>query len=201
MWGQQVQGSFGLNESGNVYKSSPTQVGSATDWSQVSVGPYGVIATKTNGTLWLWGYNNYGDLGFNNDVSKSSPTQLGTDTNWSIVSKGFNSSFAIKTTGALWAWGRNHKGQLGLNDTVTRSSPVQVGSATDWNNKIVTGSGTTIAIKTTGALWVWGEGAQGQLGNNVGYGNNRSSPVQLGSLTTWSKVSTGGFTVVATTQG
>ncbi len=201
MWGQQVQGSFGLND--NVYKSSPVQVGSATNWSQVSVGPYSTMATKTDGTLWLWGYNNYGQLGFNDTIDKSSPVQLGTDTNWSVVSKGFNSSFAIKTTGTLWAWGRNHKGQLGINGIVNKSSPTQVGSATDWS-KIDTDSGTAVAIKTTGTLWIWGTDQTGVLGLNFGgnYGQDgRSSPVQVGSLTTWSKVSTGGFTTVATTQG
>ena len=41
-----------------------------------------IIATKTDGTLWSWGYNNNGGAGVNSNVQNSSPTQVGTDTNW-----------------------------------------------------------------------------------------------------------------------
>jgi alpha-tubulin suppressor-like RCC1 family protein len=205
MWGQQVQGSFGLNESGNVYKSSPTQVGSGTTWSQVSSGPYSWMATQTNGTLWLCGYNNYGHLGFNDTVDKSSPVQLGAGTDWSKISHGFNSSLATKTNGTLWAWGRNHKGQLGRNIayTTNSSSPVQVGSSTTWS-LIDTDSGTVLATKTDGTLWVWGTQQSGVLGLNAivgSYTDGRSSPIQVGAATTWSKISTGGFMSIAITSG
>jgi alpha-tubulin suppressor-like RCC1 family protein len=197
-WGQNVSGSLGINTT--VYKSSPTQI-AGTTWSKVSAGPYSAMATRTDGTLWLWGNNNYGGfLGFNNTIYRSSPTQLGTGTDWNQISHGFNSSLAIKTNGTLWAWGRNHKGQLGLNDDVNRSSPVQVGSGTNWS-QVDTDSGTAMAIKTDGTLWIWGSNQSGVLGRNTNYTLNISSPVQVGALTTWSKISTGGFASFATTSG
>ena len=206
LWGQEAAGSLG-NSTNQVYRSSPTQV-AGTTWSQVSVGPYSSMATKTDGTLWLWGNNeNYGQLGFNNagyPTSKSSPVQLGAGTDWSKISHGFNSSLAIKTNGTLWAWGRNHKGQLGLNDGVQlRSSPAQVGASTNWS-QIDTDSGTVLAIKTDGTLWAWGTQQSGVLGLNAivgSYTYGRSSPIQVGAATNWSKISTGGFMSIATTQG
>ena len=39
-------------------------------------------AIKTDGTLWLWGANNAGELGQNGTTQRSSPIQVGTDTDW-----------------------------------------------------------------------------------------------------------------------
>jgi hypothetical protein len=84
---------------------------------------------------------------------------------------------------------------LGLGNTTNRSSPVQVGTDTNWAS--VSGGGNhTVAIKTTGTLWAWGNNAGGRLGlDNT---TNRSSPVQVGTDTDWLLVSAGfGNTTIA----
>ena len=43
-----------------------------------------VWATKTDGTVWTWGYNDSGQLGQNNKVKYSSPVQVPA-TNWGWV--------------------------------------------------------------------------------------------------------------------
>jgi alpha-tubulin suppressor-like RCC1 family protein len=184
-WGGNPSGGLGQND--RVYRSSPTQVGTASNWSLVSVASYTTMATKTDGTLWAWGRNNYGQLGQNDGVARSNPVQIGALTNWNLVSCGYYSMGAIKTDGTLWAWGRNDNGQLGLNDLVLRSSPTQIGSGTTWSQVSATGGGFWLATKTDGTLWAWGQNNYGQLGQNSTV--NRSSPVQVGSGTTWSKVS------------
>jgi len=173
-----------------INRSSPVQVGVATTWNLVSVGSYSVMATKTDGTLWLWGNNNAGQLGLNSQgINRSSPTQIGSATNWSLIDGGNATFVAIKTDGTLWIWGDNSQGQLGLNDVnVSKSSPTQVGSGTDWS-KINAGGNHILAIKTDGTLWAWGLNNAGQVGNNSV--SNRSSPVQVGSSTTWSQINTG----------
>jgi alpha-tubulin suppressor-like RCC1 family protein len=141
-----------------------------------------------------WGRNANGQLGINNTTNKSSPTQIGDLTTWSKVGAGGYQCFAIKSDGSLWSWGANNDGQLGLNDRVYRSQPVQIGTDTDWTS-VAASTGNynsnlcAVAIKTNGTLWAWGGGNFGQLGN----GNRipRSSPVQIGALTTWSKVAAG----------
>lgn len=145
-WGNGNQGALGLGN-GTSY-SSPKQVGALTNWSKVSGGGYytNVAATKTDGTLWTWGFNNYGQLGLGNTTNFDSPKQVGSLTDWDIVATGGNGSvFAIKTDKTLWAWGQNTSGQLGLGDTTRRSSPVQVGSSS-WM-VVATGQSTTIAIR------------------------------------------------------
>ena len=90
------------------------------------------MVIKTNGTLWMWGQNEYGQFGLNETASRSSPTQVGTDTDWGTkhLIATYN-VYAIKTNGTLYSWGRNFNGQLGHNDRVRLSSPPQV-PGTNW---------------------------------------------------------------------
>jgi alpha-tubulin suppressor-like RCC1 family protein len=92
----------------------------------------------------------------------------------------------------LYSWGGNVSGGLGLNDTANRSSPVQVGALNTWET-VAAMSRTSGAIKKDGTLWTWGLNGSGVLGQDTGYGVNRSSPVQVGALTTWYKLSAGSY--------
>jgi len=183
-----------LGQSNLIYRSSPVQVGALANWSSsFSSQRRSVAAVKTDGTLWTWGYNDFGQLGLNVSNSASSPTQVGSLTNWSSVAKPLANSSegvsAVKSDGTLWSWGRNQIGQLGLNNTVNVSSPIQVGSGTSWS-KIARGSYTSFAIKTDGTLWSWGVNEYGNLGLNQSYPavSNVSSPVQVGASTDWADV-------------
>tara|TARA_R100001082_G_scaffold248_1_gene110 strand:- start:184 stop:1377 length:1194 start_codon:yes stop_codon:yes gene_type:complete len=190
-WGDGAVGGLGLNNTTDL--SSPTQL-PGTTWgtafTSLDCGNQGASAIKTDGTLWAWGYNSYGELGFNNGTQYSSPKQVGTDTTWSTIARGFEFSLSTKTDGTLWAWGRNYNGQLGQNSTTTAyySSPIQI-PGTNWKNTIRQGANwsTVIAIKTNGTLWSWGFNTHtGSLGQNNT--TNYSSPRQVGTDTTWNEV-------------
>jgi len=201
-WGNDSSGRLGLNQP-DTDRSSPVQVGSLTDWAQVSAGGF-CAAVKTDGTLWVWGGASNGQLGNNlsgPNIEQSSPVQVGALTNWAKVVHEGNWVAAIKTDGTLWAWGQNTSdGVLGLNDLISRSSPVQVGALTNWAKIIDQAPSNVIgAIKTDGTLWTWGDGRNGRLGDNAAI--DRSSPVQIGSGTNWSEISTGGAGMAITTNG
>ena len=73
-WGYGPAGSLGLNE-GNASYSSPMQIGTDTNWTSFRQGHEGTsLATKTDGSLWVWGKGPSGRLGLNNNAAKSSPT-------------------------------------------------------------------------------------------------------------------------------
>lgn len=202
LWGWGATGAYiGLNDT--VTRSSPVQVGALTNWSKIAAGRAFSIAVKTDGTLWTWGRNNYGQLGQNiaTGTTRSSPVQVGSLTNWSQASAGAYHALAIKTDGTLWSWGNNGNGQLGLGDGygANRSSPVQVGALTNWAS-VAGGTVHSIATKTDGTLWAWGQNGSGRLG--LGDTAYRSSPVQVGALTNWSSVSAGSeFSSAVKTDG
>jgi len=193
MWGKGDEGTPAQNNRTNY--SSPRQVGSDTTWSSTRghaiVGDMHVVAIKTDGTLWAWGYNRvYGQLGQNNRNNTSSPVQIGAGTNWKWVGKSWQGSFAINTSGELYAWGSNYYGCLGYpnapgdSNSGSRSSPTQV-PGTTW--KTAYGSSThTLAVKTDGTLWAFGSNSRGQLGQNQPESSHRSSPVQIPG-TTWTE--------------
>jgi alpha-tubulin suppressor-like RCC1 family protein len=196
--GRDLFGSLGLNVYGR--RSSPTQVGTNTNWNQISSSSAFNITTKTDGTLWTWGRAINGQLGINNVFDRSSPTQVGSNTNWNRVSTGENHTVATKTDGTLWTWGQNNLSQLGQNgpgDT-GRSSPIQIGSNTNWN-RISSSWNSMLATKTDGTLWAWGSSAWGQLGLNDA-GVYRSSPTQVGTNTNWNLISIGNSSYVLATK-
>jgi len=192
-WGNNPYGQLG--QGNTVSRSSPVQIGSLTNWSTVS-GKEHIHAIKTDGTLWSWGYVLYGALGDNTLTNKSSPVQIGSLTTWSKISTGWWHSLAIKTDGTLWSWGYNAQGSIGDGTTINRSSPVQVGALTTWLNA---GGGNyhSAATKTDGTLWSWGRNNYGQLGQNIDTAIKRSSPVQVGALTTWLNVVCGAYNTLA----
>ena len=189
-WGDGAVGGLGLNNQTDL--SSPTQLPGTTwgtTFTSLDCGNQGASAIKTDGTLWAWGYNSYGELGFNNGTQYSSPKQVGTDTTWSTIARGLEFSLSTKTDGTLWAWGRNYWGQLGQNESTNYySSPRQI-PGTSWKNTIRQGANlsSVLAIKTNGTLWSWGRNLHtGCLGQNNQ--TDYSSPRQVGTNTTWNEV-------------
>ena len=191
VWGTNANGQLGLNQNGN-YISSPTQL-PGTYLVPNDDEPYndrvgtiacrnGTAAIKSDGTLWMMGYNEFGQFGFGSNGDQiSSPTQV-PGTTWKHITTGRDSGFvSIKTDGTMWSWGRNGNGTLGLGNQTSISSPAQV-PGTTWLG-ITMQAQTTQAIKTDGTLWVWGGNGYGTLGlNNT---TSHYSPVQLGTNTTW----------------
>ena len=199
IWGSNPYGQSGDNTT--ISRSSPVQtIAFGTNWKQVSCGIYHCAAIKTDGTLWNWGYNYFGQLGDNTITNRSSPVQtIAYGTNWKNLASGRMHTAATKTDGTLWAWGQNSYGSLGDNTTTHRSSPVQtIAYGTNWKN--FNCFYHTAAIKTDGTLWVWGRNNLGQLGDNTIA--NKSSPIQTSAYgTNWKQVFAGYFHTAAVTNG
>jgi alpha-tubulin suppressor-like RCC1 family protein len=156
---------------------------------------YEEFTYQPNAGLFVWGYNNNGQLGQNNTIQYSSPIQI-PGTTWSFRAGGYQHSLATKTDGTLWSWGQGGSGQLGQNDRIRRSSPVQI-PGTTWSS-VVSASvtdGFVLATKTDNTLWAWGAGSSGQLGQNDRI--SRSSPVQIPG-TTWKFITSGSYHTIAT---
>lgn len=202
-WGHN---SFGeLGDGTTTSRTSPiTTAGGGTNWKQVACGSVTnypnytsgmTAAIKTDGTLWTWGNNIYGQLGDGTSLNRSSPVSVfGGGNNWKQVTTGYFHTLAIKTDGTLWSWGYNNFGQLGTNNTSTYSSPVTVvGGGTNWK-LVASGDRHVLALKTDGTIWGWGLNNSGNLGD--GTMTNRSSPVSVATTTnTWNSISVGSSSI------
>mgnify|MGYP001218314083 CR=1 FL=1 len=212
-WGNNANGQLGLNQDNPSLegKSSPTQVGTNTNWGGTSASDrdnYGMKATaasfrvvKTDGTLWTWGFGSGGGLGHNESAAEkySSPKQVGTDTTWRQLGSDSYQDFMLarKSDGTLWGVGRNNHRQMSALPNGEISSPTQVGTDTDWSVNFDGGDDFCGAIKTNGNLYMWGKNEQGQLGQNES-GNPSALPAMVQVPGTWLSFANAYSTAVAT---
>jgi len=214
VWGaDNDNGNLGQNNQ-TIY-NSPVQLGSLDNWRTLGGGncdnnnTYGII--NTSGELFVWGWNQNGELGLNDTVYRSSPVQVPGTTWANVIMRHRAGMMAAKTDGTLWTWGINEDGGFGIpsyshDDRV--SSPVQI-PGTTWStlpHHYGTGSsGRCWAVKTDGTLWGWGRDNYGRLGLNrpspvssLWY----SSPVQVTTETNWTYLNSApGNTSVINTSG
>jgi hypothetical protein len=200
-WGRNTYGNLGQNQAEAQLNSgsSPVQI-PGTTWAAAGCGAQFNMATKTDGTLYAWGYNQSGMLGLNNRTYYSSPVQI-PGTTWGTTREKIAGSDtvagAIKTDGTLWHWGNITWAAGNNTQGVSYSSPAQI-PGTTWDKLSYSGGGYLSAIKTDSTLWVWGYNGPGRLGQNsrVSY----SSPVQIPG--TWKQSSTSnGETGMINTDG
>ena len=140
-WGSQSDtddgGHGSLGQNNQTKYSSPTQIGTDTTWDKSDTGfvmsNTFVNCLKTDGTLWAWGGNQYGQSALNDTNNRSSPTQVGTDTTWSELAAQAYACYGKKTDGTLWAWGYDAR-YMGLSPLGNRrfSSPHQI-PGTTWD--------------------------------------------------------------------
>jgi alpha-tubulin suppressor-like RCC1 family protein len=189
LWTWGAGGNGRLGNAQTTDRSTPvTTFAGGTNWKQVSCGGIHTAAIKTDGTLWVWGANSYGQLGNAQTTNVSTPvTTFAGGTNWKQVNGGYAFLAAIKTDGTLWTWGAGGNGRLGNAQTTNRSTPVTTfAGGTNWE-QVSSRSQSAGAIKTDGTLWMWGRNSSGELGN--AQTTNVSTPVTtFAGGTNWKQV-------------
>lgn len=174
-WGKGTTGQLGRNVS-VVSNLIPGQVGSSNNWMAIEAGADNSFGIMNDGTLWGWGWNQWGELGTGDFFQQDSPQQAGTSTDWKSVALSNSSAVAIKQQGTLWGTGLNNHGQLGNGGTLTQFGFAQSGTDNNWV-QVAGGGSSGAAVKSDGTLWTWGRNGSGQLGD--GTTADRLAPVQV----------------------
>ena len=164
-----------------------SNLGNSQCWKFVSTGISNCMAIRNDGSLWVWGFNEAGQLGDGTQNSKNFPQKL-SESNWIKIAPGGYHTIAIKSDSTLWAWGKNNYGQLGDGSTNEKLYPIQIGTDKDWS-QISTGFNHSIALKSNGSLWGWGRNTHFQAG---GFGvDSVFLPTQIGVETDWIQIASG----------
>ncbi|MQP53311.1 T9SS type A sorting domain-containing protein [Flavobacterium sp. LMO9] len=151
-WGKNDLGQLGTGSLASpiIY---PVQIGSLATWDKISAGDNHNLGIKTDGSLWSWGSNGFGQLGTNNTVMYTFPIQVGVLYNWTNVEAGFLHSSALNNYGIgsdwAWTWGNNGSGRLG-NSNINTLIPNTINCPLT----IVTPVFNQIAAQCSGATFV-----------------------------------------------
>ncbi len=194
-WGSNNSGQLALGIADGAPHPIPVAFASGAQWVGISMGNGTTIAVRADGTLWGSGFNSTSQIGDGTTVNRPSFVQIGTDTDWRTAGTGNGHTLAIKADGSLWAWGNNSSSQLGDGTAITRSTPVKIGTDTNWRSVLATNGTFSIAQKTDGTLWTWGNNGNGQIGD--GTTTTRTRPAQVGTDTDWKSYAAGTSHVIA----
>ena len=212
MWGGNTSGFLGSGNTTSV--SSPVLVVGALSWSKFagsnSTLPNATYGLTNAGALYVWGTNNgSGQFGTNGVAVSSSPVLVVGGLTFSNFWATGSTTFGITQSGKLYAWGQNSAANsfsLGVNtNTTAYSSPVLVSGGLNFTmvqpaqNQVVGG------LTTAGQLYMWGNNANGNLGDGTSV--SRSSPVLVvggllfNSFITYSNSGSGNVTLGITPSG
>jgi alpha-tubulin suppressor-like RCC1 family protein len=161
--------------------STPVQVSNLSGLKGIDAGDRHSLALKTDGTVWAWGSNEFGQLGDGTPTSSDTPINVSSLSGIQAIAAGDDHSLALQTDGTVWIWGHNDFGQLGDGTSGTdRKTPVKVSNLSGVK-AIAAGGKHSLALKTDGTVWTWGYNYYGQLGD--GTTTNSSTPVQVSGET------------------
>ncbi|XP_027024442.1 retinitis pigmentosa GTPase regulator b isoform X3 [Tachysurus fulvidraco] len=142
-----------------------------------------------NGKLFMFGSNNWGQLGLGEKISVNKPTCVKAlkSEKVKLVACGRTHTLVYTSSSNLYAAGGNNEGQLGLGDFVDRTSFQLVEFFTKRGpiKMLAAGSNTSAAITQDGKLYVWGDNSEGQIGLGKEEGTSTPRELYVGRRVTW----------------
>lgn len=185
--------SFGENDYGQLGRTTNSGTGNANPVptlvslpsgsapvTEVAAGTYFSLAVTSDGQLYSFGENEFGELGraTNDFTATPNPTPTLVDLPGATgpvteVAAGAYFSLAVTSTGQLFAFGANERGQLGssVNNGVSVPNPtptlVDLPSGSGAVTRVAAGYGFSLVLTSSGQLYGFGENQYGQLGSTV----------------------------------
>ncbi len=153
----------------------------ATKTIKISSSNTHTLALKSDGTVWAWGNNTYGQLGNGTYEDDLIPRQMMGVDSIRDVSAGDGFSIMRQGGGRVWSCGRSNYGQLGINTTSNRNIPMQIPGLNNIEY-ISAGRNHVLAVNNVdGHIYSWGyNGADySTLGIGTSTTSYKAYPVEI----------------------
>ncbi len=171
-WGMNDRGQLGNGTTD--HSNTPVQVIGLSNVVSLYTGNMHGVALTNDGTVYAWGFNEMGQVGNGTTANQLTAVQVPGLSHITMVSAGDYNTFARDASGQIYSWGYNGDGQLGFGHYNNTNTPAVISGMTDVVAMTGGGGNTTIALKSDGTVWTWGDGYNGLLGN--GDHNGRTTP-------------------------
>lgn len=129
---------------------------------------HNTVALDSDGNIWNWGLNSYGQFGNGTTIGTKIPECLNATVDcplYGIKIKSIDAKAAatiiIDENGKLWAWGRDDNGKLAVGGTKIPLCINDIHTNILGNvefQKVSMGNEITLALDSENELWVWGRG-------------------------------------------
>jgi alpha-tubulin suppressor-like RCC1 family protein len=211
-WGDNYYGEMGNGQSSQNNGLIPEQITtfpSGLKFIAIACGDQFDMALASDGSVWSWGINTYGQLGYNDPFESATPQQIPALSNIIQISAGGSTSMAQAADGSVWIWGQNYSIAPFIAPGLTNVSAIAAGPASVvvkkdgalWSLTYVgsfqvtqvttishvvsamVGPSSTLVWLADGTVWGTGDNAYGQLGNNTTTSESNWSFVQAQNLT------------------
>ena len=216
-WGRNEHGQLG--DGTTTERHEPTKVkkpqGVSQDfsWVQASAGYMFSVALGSNGQIYCWGDNTYGQLGNNTTTEHHTPEPVNTPPNvpsgftWKQAAAGSLHTLGLGSDGNLYSWGSNIHGFLGDGTTTERHTPVQVklpkGVPSGFTWQQMNGWGWhSLALGSDNLLYSWGTNTRGEVGtgsisSDILTAVRIATPQGVPSNFTWRQFQMGDYSSIA----
>lgn len=182
-WGANYYGQIG--DGTNSYSLGPTRVTlpANTHVLQVSARRDNALAVDTDGNVWTWGSNYYGQLGdptlpTGSGQFSATPVKVNLPSGVKITQARVGGYYmlGIDSTGAVWTWGGTTAATVAPARVIIPKGAVIT--------SIAPGDGHRMALDTDGKVWAWGSDWLGQLGSGTSYSYSSDTPNLVKGLPT-----------------
>jgi alpha-tubulin suppressor-like RCC1 family protein len=179
-WGYNGSGQLGNGNTDDNY--TPKQISFKNERIiQIACGNWHSMALTTDGSVYGWGYNCFGQIGIGSTTDQKIPIKINIGNGAykaESIACGFEFSMVIVEPGIVYGWGWNKNRQIGLGNTITQLTPVLVPGLYGIK-AIICGSHHTLALSGEGLLFIWGLNDCGQVGN--GRNDDQKTPQKIWS--------------------
>ena len=163
-WGWGAFGQMG-NGTDDWHNPEPVVVQGLAQVQAIAAGGEHVCALRTNGQLWCWGANDFGQIGAGTFAAGKSLVPVQVASGIARFALGYSHT-CVQLTSGLRCWGNNEQQQIGNDQPYSQLhfSPVDVLNLSDPVARVEGGRNFSCALTQAGRVHCWGRQANGQLG-------------------------------------